>query len=62
MENFGALSYISAANLGTSNRIRSSKSGGFLPKPKTGSAPRKGRLCPSCGLERSLAGYCDCNV
>lgn len=60
MENYRALTYISSANLGVSNHVRSSKTGGF--KPNKGKAkPRHGQICPSCGLQRSVTGVCDCN-
>jgi hypothetical protein len=28
---------------------------------KATSGPRKGRMCPGCGLERSLTDKCNCN-
>lgn len=61
IQNRNALSYISSASLGVSNHVRSSKSKGFAPK-KGKPQPRRGRVCPSCGLERSVTGVCDCNA
>ena len=62
MQNRKALTYISYADTGTRNHIKSSKRGGFRPAAKTGGTPRIGKICPACGLQRSLTGVCDCNA
>lgn len=62
MSRKAALAYISSVNAGEPRVIRKNDSEFVL---RRGNGPkrevRNGKVCPACGMERSLAGKCECN-
>lgn len=63
MENRSSLQYISDFYAGTqkTTQVSPASKGAFMrrePKPQ----PKMGKICPACGLMRSLSGICECNL
>ena len=60
MSRKAAMEYISGRREGPAV-IRPGEPSSFINRKKAKPAPKRGKRCIACGMERSLAGKCDCN-
>lgn len=63
MENRSSLQYIADFYSGAQKTTQpSTNSKGVFARRQAKSQPKMGKMCPACGLMRSLSGSCDCNT